>query len=300
MPVDNKNVEPATGSRPQTFEEIVGLSVGQERRNGIPPGFNLVARRATVLGDAALAAQVAAVLKRDFARSVQIVEVGSVDGEPESRSKHRNEALEKALKLADASVVYVALESPQAQSFRTLIRVLVSAAVSIYVVVRPSVAETLPQSAWAGLGEFKCLCILDEMRWRSRAMKRLLDLVVGSSMLLLTLPIMLLTALAVKFSSPGPVLWRQRRYGLDGREIRVWKFRTMHVSEDSGNVVQSLRHDVRITSVGAFLRRTALDELPQLFSVLGGQMSLVGPLRWPSLATTNTADCWLATWRGTR
>ncbi len=88
-------------------------------------------------------------------------------------------------------------------------------------------------------------------------------------------------AVAVKLSSPGPVFFRQRRYGLDGREIRVWKFRTMKVCEDGPQAVQAVKNDPRVTRLGAFLRKTSLDELPQLFNVLGGSMSLVGPRPHP-------------------
>ncbi len=88
---------------------------------------------------------------------------------------------------------------------------------------------------------------------------------------------MALVALAIKLTSPGPVLFRQKRYGLDGREIRIWKFRTMNVCEDGPQVVQAKPDDPRVTWLGAILRRTSLDELPQLFNVLAGDMSLVGP-----------------------
>jgi len=88
---------------------------------------------------------------------------------------------------------------------------------------------------------------------------------------------MLIIAIAIKLTSRGPVFFRQRRYGLDGREIRVWKFRTMTVCEDGDEVRQATQGDARVTRLGAFLRRTSLDELPQLFNVLGGSMSLVGP-----------------------
>jgi putative colanic acid biosynthesis UDP-glucose lipid carrier transferase len=88
---------------------------------------------------------------------------------------------------------------------------------------------------------------------------------------------MLVIAIAIKLTSRGPVFFRQRRYGLDGREILVWKFRTMTVCEDGDEVRQATRGDARVTRLGAFLRRTSLDELPQLFNVLGGSMSLVGP-----------------------
>ena len=84
-------------------------------------------------------------------------------------------------------------------------------------------------------------------------------------------------ALGVKWSSPGPVLCRQRRYGLDGREIVVYKFRTMRVAEDGEAIQQCAPHDPRVTPLGAFMRRTSLDELPQFVNVLQGRMSIVGP-----------------------
>jgi putative colanic acid biosysnthesis UDP-glucose lipid carrier transferase len=90
-------------------------------------------------------------------------------------------------------------------------------------------------------------------------------------------PLLLAAAIGVKFSSPGPVFFRQRRYGLDGRDITVWKFRSMRVAEDGAEVRQATRHDSRVTPFGAFMRRTSIDELPQLFNVLQGRMSLVGP-----------------------
>lgn len=108
-------------------------------------------------------------------------------------------------------------------------------------------------------------------------MKRAMDVVFSIAIVVLASPVLLLIALAVKLSSPGPVIFRQRRYGLDGREIKVYKFRTMRVIEDGDLVVQASRDDPRITPVGRILRRYSLDELPQLLNVLQGRMSLVGP-----------------------
>jgi len=107
--------------------------------------------------------------------------------------------------------------------------------------------------------------------------KRGFDLCVGGLAILALTPVMLLIAMGIKLGSPGPVLFRQRRYGLDGRQIVVWKFRSMTVVEDGDVVTQATRNDKRITPLGAFLRRTSLDELPQLFNVMSGSMSLVGP-----------------------
>ncbi len=107
--------------------------------------------------------------------------------------------------------------------------------------------------------------------------KRAEDLVLGSVLLLACLPFMLIIAAAVKLNSPGPVIFRQRRHGLDAREIVVYKFRTMSVLEDGPELRQARAGDPRVTRVGAFLRRYSLDELPQLVNVLQGRMSLVGP-----------------------
>jgi putative colanic acid biosysnthesis UDP-glucose lipid carrier transferase len=107
--------------------------------------------------------------------------------------------------------------------------------------------------------------------------KRVSDVALSSLMLLVALPLMALIAIAIKLTSPGEVIFRQRRYGLDGEEIVVYKFRTMTVAEDGKQVRQVTRDDPRVTRVGRLLRRYSLDELPQLFNVLQGHMSLVGP-----------------------
>jgi putative colanic acid biosynthesis UDP-glucose lipid carrier transferase len=107
--------------------------------------------------------------------------------------------------------------------------------------------------------------------------KRLSDLVLASLILTLIAPLLLAIAVGVKFSSPGPAIFRQRRNGLDGTEIVVWKFRSMRAQDDGAVVSQATKDDHRVTSFGAFLRRTSLDELPQFFNVLQGRMSIVGP-----------------------
>jgi putative colanic acid biosynthesis UDP-glucose lipid carrier transferase len=108
-------------------------------------------------------------------------------------------------------------------------------------------------------------------------LKRAFDLVLSGVAVVLLAPLMAILAIGVKISSPGPALFRQRRYGLHGEEIAVYKFRSMTVCEDGVAVTQATRNDPRITRFGRFLRRTSLDELPQLFNVLEGKMSLVGP-----------------------
>jgi putative colanic acid biosynthesis UDP-glucose lipid carrier transferase len=111
----------------------------------------------------------------------------------------------------------------------------------------------------------------------NKIIKRGSDIVLAAIIQILLLPIMLCIAICVKWTSPGPVFFKQRRYGLDGGEIVVYKFRTMTVLEDGDSVVQAQRDDARLTKIGAFLRRTSLDELPQFINVLQGRMSIVGP-----------------------
>jgi putative colanic acid biosynthesis UDP-glucose lipid carrier transferase len=109
------------------------------------------------------------------------------------------------------------------------------------------------------------------------AAKRLTDVLLTTLMLLVMAPVMLIVALIVRLTSPGAVIFKQRRYGLNGEEIIIYKFRTMTVVEDGADITQATKTDSRFTPVGRFLRRYSLDELPQLINVLQGRMSLVGP-----------------------
>jgi Undecaprenyl-phosphate glucose phosphotransferase len=136
-----------------------------------------------------------------------------------------------------------------------------------------------------GVSTLKSLSLLDLQRrpisdW-SRLVKAVEDYTIASLAVVLLAPLLLVIAAAIRHDSPGPVLFRQRRQGLNHSIIHVWKFRTMRVTEDGDNVVQAVRGDHRVTRVGRFLRSTSLDELPQLFNVLKGEMSIVGPRPHP-------------------
>lgn len=108
-------------------------------------------------------------------------------------------------------------------------------------------------------------------------LKRLLDVVGAGGLLLVLLPLLAVIAVTVMLDSRGPVFFRQTRTGLNGRTFQIFKFRSMRVVEDGPEIVQATKNDCRITRVGGFLRRSSLDELPQLLNVLRGDMSLVGP-----------------------
>jgi undecaprenyl-phosphate galactose phosphotransferase/putative colanic acid biosynthesis UDP-glucose lipid carrier transferase len=124
------------------------------------------------------------------------------------------------------------------------------------------------------------------LSWNERALKRTLDLSGASLALFVFAPVMLVTALLIKLSSKGPVFFRQTRHGFGGRAFRIFKFRTMRVLEDGPTIVQAQKNDPRVTPIGKWLRKTSIDELPQLFNVLKGDMSLVGPR--PHAAAHNT------------
>jgi exopolysaccharide biosynthesis polyprenyl glycosylphosphotransferase len=110
------------------------------------------------------------------------------------------------------------------------------------------------------------------------ALKRLTDIVIGFTLLTLTLPLMLLTMLAIKIDSPGPVFYRQKRVGQFDKPFTLLKFRSMTAdAEAGGSPLWAQRNDPRVTRVGRFIRATRIDELPQLVNVLAGEMSLVGP-----------------------
>jgi len=134
------------------------------------------------------------------------------------------------------------------------------------------------QSKWVNLGGIKAVSVYESPFFGPDGwVKRLEDIAVSSlALFLLALP-MAVIAVGVRLSGPGPVLFKQRRYGLDGRQIMVWKFRSMTVCEDGDNITQASRGDARVTRLGALLRRTSLDELPQFINVFQGSMSVVGP-----------------------
>src|SRR5690606_26781254 len=173
-------------------------------------------------------------------------------------------------------IVFIALPMRAELRMHSVINRLADTTVSPYLI--PDVFNfDLLHSRLTCLQGIPALSIYDSPLVDNGWAKRLEDLVLGSLMLLgLSIPMMLI-ALGVKLTSAGPVFFKQTRYGLGGEPIKVWKFRSMSVCEDGPNVAQAKRSDPRVTPFGNFLRRTSLDELPQLFNVISGSMSLVGP-----------------------
>jgi putative colanic acid biosynthesis UDP-glucose lipid carrier transferase len=173
--------------------------------------------------------------------------------------------------------VYLALPISPAPRIEELLKELRDTTASVYFV--PNIfAFDLVQARCVEINGMPAFSICDSpLQGMSGFWKRAFDIVVASVALVFLSPVLLVMALAIKRSSPGPVLFKQRRYGLNGEEILVYKFRSMTVCEDGPVVAQATQQDSRVTPLGAFLRRTSLDELPQIFNVLEGKMSFVGP-----------------------
>jgi putative colanic acid biosysnthesis UDP-glucose lipid carrier transferase len=174
-------------------------------------------------------------------------------------------------------VIYIALPMASQPRILKLLEELRDTTASIYFVPDIFVSDLI-QARVDSIGGLPVVAVCETPFYGFNGVaKRASDFILAALILLAISPLMLAIATGVKLSSPGPILFKQRRYGLDGRKIVVYKFRSMTVAEDGDLVRQATRNDSRITRFGAFLRRTSLDELPQFINVLQGRMSVVGP-----------------------
>ena len=174
-------------------------------------------------------------------------------------------------------LIFIALPMRQVQRVVDLLDELRDTTASIYFVPDIFVMDLI-QSRTAEISGVPIVAMCETpFQGTPGLVKRAMDIVISLVVLILLSPFLLLVALLIKLGSPGPIIFKQRRYGLDGQIIDVYKFRTMTVVEDGPQVRQVTRDDARVTPIGRFLRRFSVDELPQLFNVLSGSMSLVGP-----------------------
>jgi putative colanic acid biosynthesis UDP-glucose lipid carrier transferase len=174
-------------------------------------------------------------------------------------------------------VIYIALPMASQPRILKLLEDLRDTTTSIYFVPDIFVADLI-QARVDSIGGLPVVAVCESPFYGfNGVVKRISDFILATLILGLISPLMLVIAAGVKLSSPGPILFRQRRYGLDGKRIMVYKFRSMTVAEDGDVVRQATRNDARVTRFGAFLRRSSLDELPQFINVLQGRMSIVGP-----------------------
>jgi putative colanic acid biosynthesis UDP-glucose lipid carrier transferase len=178
----------------------------------------------------------------------------------------------------DISVAYVTLPMTRSSRLEGLLDTLRDSTVSVYFVPNLFAFETV-QPRFDVIGGMPVFAVCESPFFGASSIaKRLFDLLVAAVLVVLFAPLLLFVAAGVRLSSPGSIVFKQRRYGLDGREIVIYKFRSMTVSEDGHQqYTQVTRGDSRVTPFGAVMRRLSLDELPQLFNVLGGSLSMVGP-----------------------
>ncbi len=201
-------------------------------------------------------------------------------GEPLHDDLHLVGNLEQLVQRARAGqvdTVLITLPMRAEDRIRFVLDKLSDSTVSVYIVPDFFVFELL-HSRWTSMGGLPAVSVFENPLFGvDGVVKRVADLLIATAGLIAVAMPMVLIAIAVKLSSSGPVFFRQKRYGLDGREILVWKFRSMRTCDNGPVVKQATKGDPRITRVGAILRKTSLDELPQLFNVIEGTMSLVGP-----------------------
>ena len=174
-------------------------------------------------------------------------------------------------------IVYIVLPISAVDRMRHMLAELSDLAVTVHIVPDFFVFN-LMRAKWSYIGNMMTLSVFDTPFYGvGGVLKRIEDVILASIILLLITIPMIIIAILIKFNSKGPVLFKQTRYGLSGKPITVWKFRSMTVCEDGAEIKQAQKNDTRITSLGNFLRKTSLDELPQFFNALQGQMSIVGP-----------------------
>jgi putative colanic acid biosynthesis UDP-glucose lipid carrier transferase len=195
----------------------------------------------------------------------QTFSVGSIDD------------LQRQARSGEIDSVYIALPLSSERIIEDVVHKLSDTTASVYV-IPDSFASELMHARWIDFGGLPMLSVHETPFYGLHSwLKRAEDIVLSSLILVLISPLMLGIAAAIKATSPGNVLFKQRRYGLNGAVVEVWKFRSMTVCEDDHNLQQAKKGDKRVTPLGAFLRRTSLDELPQFFNVLQGSMSVIGP-----------------------
>ena len=177
----------------------------------------------------------------------------------------------------NVDIVYITLPMSAEKRIQNLIARLSDTTASVYMIPDFFIFDLL-HASWGTIGDLPAVSISETPFYGVDGLiKRVEDIVFASVILFVVAIPLILIALGIKLTSSGPVIFKQYRYGLRGNKIEIWKFRTMTVCENNEQLVQARKNDPRVTRFGAFLRRTSLDELPQLFNVLQGRMSLVGP-----------------------
>jgi putative colanic acid biosynthesis UDP-glucose lipid carrier transferase len=240
-------------------------------------------RRAVVVGLTDLGMRLTEKLREDVFLSIDVLgffderAISRLPNSAGSRVLGVPSSLPDYIAQKNVNVVYITLPMTRHPRILELLDMLKDSTVSIYFVPDLFVFDLI-QARFDLISGIPVVAVCESPFYGMRGIaKRLSDLVLASFILLCIWPLLALLAAGVKLSSPGPAIFRQRRYGLDGKQIVIYKFRTMSVCEDGARVQQAQLNDSRITPFGKFLRKTSLDELPQFINVLQGRMSVVGP-----------------------
>jgi Undecaprenyl-phosphate glucose phosphotransferase len=252
---------------------------------------SLIGSRVVIIGEEPLVSETVQRLRRNK-HGAEIADVIHLDSQPPDTSiqaqscntpdsaEQTRSAIEKAETIARGEVVddiVLSVPWPKKEQIRTFVDGLSAI---------PATIHTLPDPAWMGAthpvlarvgGMHTIRLARTPLTRRDRIVKRIFDLVVASTLLIASAPLLALVALLIKVDSKGPAIFRQRRHGFNQLEFRVFKFRTMTTLDDGPVIRQATRNDARVTYIGRFLRATNIDELPQLINVIKGDMSLVGP-----------------------
>jgi len=245
-------------------------------------------RRAVIVGMTEIGARVESALRTDTLLRTEII--GYFEDRPADRLSAAGQAriLGTTAELADyvashnVEQVYITLPMSRNPRILRMLEQLHDSTASIYFVPDLYVYDLI-QARFDVLSGIPIFAVRETPFYGAAWLaKRLSDILISAAALLLLAAVLLLVAIAIRLESRGPVFFKQKRYGLDGREILVYKFRSMSVTEDGKSQFKAAsRADARITRVGAFIRKTSLDELPQLINVLEGSMSIVGPRPHP-------------------
>jgi putative colanic acid biosynthesis UDP-glucose lipid carrier transferase len=237
------------------------------------------ARRAVLAGMNQSGSELARRLDGDRYSNIRLI--GFVDDRVEPADRYGAlgtiEQLPQVVKKYRVDVVYLALPMASQPRILSVLDQLRDTTASVYFVPDMFVTDLI-QGRIDSVSGMPVVGVCDSpFSGVDGLIKRASDIVLALLILVLASPLLALLALLVKLTTPGPVIFRQRRCGLDGEEIVIYKFRSMRVTEDGAAIRQCTKADGRVTRLGAFLRRSSLDELPQFFNVLQGRMSIVGP-----------------------
>ena len=243
----------------------------------------LNSRRSIIIGATPLGANVALQIQSNEHLGIRFN--GIFDDRGSDRLPHElqntvlgkiDDAIEMA-KRNEVDYIYIALPMSAENRIRTILEQCSDTTASVYVIPNFFMYNLL-NARWQTVGNVQALSVYDTpFQGASDVLKRIEDIVLSIAILALISIPMLCIAAAVKITSKGPVIFKQKRYGLDGKQITVYKFRSMTTQDNGAVVKQATKNDARLTKIGGFLRRTSLDELPQFINVLQGRMSIVGP-----------------------